>query len=838
MIVAVMTTALSGTVKADPVTVTKTTFSGLSGTVGGEVTYATYKGNGTSKPQMNSGAIRLYQGTTTKTGGYVVICVPEGYTITSATIQSTMATTTGYKLTDSDPGETTPEKNTFDVNDYSLAANTDYTVSNISTRYITFACFGTTSTTRLYLSKISITYQVAGGSTPTPSISVTPTTIEAPAEEADGTITVTYENISEVLAEVKFYEADGTTEATYSWIEADVNTNNNVDYVIDANEGETRTAYLKVWAYDDDMNEVYSELITITQAAYEAPIPDFATLPFEFDGGRADIENTAGLTQEGLDSDYGSSPKLKFNNTGDYVILKFNERPDVLSFVIKNNSFSDGTFKVQTSEDGETYTDLKVYTTITGTQNEEFANFGENVRYIKWIYTVKVNGNVALGNIRLAKYGTVNVGTLTNVESVEMWYFDADIMDIEDGEKVAAGTEVFVGPRAVEGYTVETVTVVDEKNNTIEVTENSGSWSFIMPNSSVTINVNAVQGGVTPVGNKTLTNANIVAAGDASTSYSSWVITDSNGKTWNAYAIKNQHSKATSEYHFLQIKKYASNTAYYLQVPEYGTKITSITMTVSNSNQPMDGGGNTATLYFSASSTTAAAGEGVASGTGESTVTIDCSSLNLNTGYITAGGAVRIWDVAIVYEDAEPISVTFNASGYATFASSSPIDFSGAEADGYTAWAITSANKTTGVINFSKITGAVAAGTGVLLMGEAGETVYPVVTASGDNISSTNLLVGITEATEVESDQYYGLKGDTFKRVNPGTVPAGKALLPASRVGTGVKAFTFNFEDDATGLENVNIDLNLNEGIYNLAGQRLSKMQKGINIVNGKKVLK
>ena len=34
------------------------------------------------------------------TGGYVVIGVASGYEITSATIQSTMATTTGYKLTE------------------------------------------------------------------------------------------------------------------------------------------------------------------------------------------------------------------------------------------------------------------------------------------------------------------------------------------------------------------------------------------------------------------------------------------------------------------------------------------------------------------------------------------------------------------------------------------------------------------------------------------------------------------------------------------------------------------------------------------------------------------
>ena len=40
-----------------------------------------------------------------------------------------------------------------------------------------------------------------------------------------------------------------------------------------------------------------------------------------------------------------------------------------------------------------------------------------------------------------------------------------------------------------------------------------------------------------------------------------------------------------------------------------------------------------------------------------------------------------------------------------------------------------------------------------------------------------------------------------------------------------------------TGVDNVNANLNPNEGIFNLAGQRLSKMQKGINIVGGKKVL-
>lgn len=148
----------------------------------------------------------------------------------------------------------------------------------------------------------------------------------------------------------------------------------------------------------------------------------------------------------------------------------------------------------------------------------------------------------------------------------------------------------------------------------------------------------------------TLTNANIVNAGTAKTGYQSWAISDGNGNTWNAYAIKNQHSNATSSYHYLQIRKYGSNTAYYIQVPQFGTKITKIVMTVSGSSQAMGGGGNSAALYFSSSNSTSATGTGVASGTGASSVTIDCSSLNLNTGYITASAAVRIWDITVTYE--------------------------------------------------------------------------------------------------------------------------------------------------------------------------------------------
>jgi len=60
---------------------------------------------------------------------------------------------------------------------------------------------------------------------------------------------------------------------------------------------------------------------------------------------------------------------------------------------------------------------------------------------------------------------------------------------------------------------------------------------------------------------------------------------------------------------------------------------------------------------------------------------------------------------------------------------------------------------------------------------------------------------------------------------------------PSSTSAGGVKEFGITFdEEDPTGIEDVNVNLDENESIYNVAGQRLGKMQKGINIVNGKKI--
>lgn len=76
-----------------------------------------------------------------------------------------------------------------------------------------------------------------------------------------------------------------------------------------------------------------------------------------------------------------------------------------------------------------------------------------------------------------------------------------------------------------------------------------------------------------------------------------------------------------------------------------------------------------------------------------------------------------------------------------------------------------------------------------------------------------------------------------FYLAESGIIKAGKAYLEVP-AGTDVKAFYFSFGDDATGLSDISNMSDHSDIIFNLAGQRLQKMQKGINIIGGKKVLK
>ena len=178
----------------------------------------------------------------------------------------------------------------------------------------------------------------------------------------------------------------------------------------------------------------------MSTAEYRVVIP--ASLPFEYDGNGLG-ELPSGLTQNGLTGKYDKSPKMKFDGTGDNLVLKFNSCPGTLSFDIKGNSFSGGTFKVQTSVDGENYTDLNTYSDLGDTQSEKF-DLSADVRYIKWIYTEKSNGNVALGNIKLTNTKEIKIseaGYATYCSSAALDFTDITDLTAYTATKVVDGVQ-------------------------------------------------------------------------------------------------------------------------------------------------------------------------------------------------------------------------------------------------------------------------------------------------------------------------------------------------------------------------------------------------------------
>ena len=71
-----------------------------------------------------------------------------------------------------------------------------------------------------------------------------------------------------------------------------------------------------------------------------------------------------------------------------------------------------------------------------------------------------------------------------------------------------------------------------------------------------------------------------------------------------------------------------------------------------------------------------------------------------------------------------------------------------------------------------------------------------------------------------------------------GKLAAGRAYLALPIESNGVKYFIGFEEDDPTGITGITGHNDSKGFIYNVAGQRLEKMQKGVNILNGKKILR
>ena len=204
-------------------------------------------------------------------------------------------------------------------------------------------------------------------------------------------------------------------------------------------------------------------------------------------------------------------------------------------------------------------------------------------------------------------------------------------------------------------------------------------------------------------------------------------------------------------------------------------------------------------------------------------------------GNVTISASTNTRYTSWTLEEVTTLPVTISAAGYATLCA--PVALNYPSTVVVNTVTIATDNAT---LNLTEVTGgAIPANTPVLLSGKA-DTYNFEITTGVSAIDAANVLVGTTAAIAAPNESYIlqnqsGKVGFYQVDVTEATpnVPGFRAYLNVP--SSSVKAFFF---DKADGISSVNVEQAQKDAtIFNIAGQRVAKAQKGIYIMNGKKVL-
>lgn len=151
-------------------------------------------------------------------------------------------------------------------------------------------------------------------------------------------------------------------------------------------------------------------------------------------------------------------------------------------------------------------------------------------------------------------------------------------------------------------------------------------------------------------------------------------------------------------------------------------------------------------------------------------------------------------------------------------------------------------------IVLKKITGALPKNTGVILSAEEAKDYIPTACTTEEvaSIDANNKLVASTGTAIDASTQAYVLAKNTdtdnkavFKILSSNTEERALAQYKAYLNLTGIQAakLSISFNDNVTAISNATLAQEKTTSIYDLSGRKSNKLQKGIYIVNGKKII-
>ncbi len=110
-------------------------------------------------------------------------------------------------------------------------------------------------------------------------------------------------------------------------------------------------------------------------------------------------------------------------------------------------------------------------------------------------------------------------------------------------------------------------------------------------------------------------------------------------------------------------------------------------------------------------------------------------------------------------------------------------------------------------------------------------------TSDGYTVNYVGTYAGTTVNAETAGGNAFVVKNNGIYHVNSAVSVGAYRAYFTVEAETSVKALIFDFDELPTAINAVEAAQSEKAEIYNLAGQRLNKAQKGVNIINGKKVL-
>lgn len=224
-------------------------------------------------------------------------------------------------------------------------------------------------------------------------------------------------------------------------------------------------------------------------------------------------------------------------------------------------------------------------------------------------------------------------------------------------------------------------------------------------------------------------------------------------------------------------------------------------------------------------------------------VTIPASSLRQGRNVLAIqvqqnwGGAY--FDCGVLRIETTSVPITLGNNGWNTFvAPGRTLNFASSSVKAYKVANIQEGTTTYAVIEPVSV---VEGGQAVLVRSDNGAGTYRVSVSKSAGDCEGNLLKATTEPLKVESaNSIYVVadkNGETgFYAADSGTtIPAGKGYLTLT--GKPMRVSLMLNDEDITALDKIDAQRS-DAPIYNMSGQRLQKLQHGINLVDGKKVLK